>query len=70
MKWMSGITFWIPFAFAVLLSGMMLWNRDAGWPAFYSFLPMAFFFTGSTFMELVKRIRRLEERIRTLEGKP
>jgi hypothetical protein len=69
MRWKSSIAFWIPFTFAAFLSGLMLWNREAAWAAFYSFLPMVFFFTGSAFMELAKRIRRLEERIRTLEGK-
>jgi hypothetical protein len=70
MRWISGITFWVPFGFAAMLSALMLWNREAGWPAFYSFLPMVFFFTGTAFMELVRRIRKLEDRIRMLEGKP
>ena len=70
MKWRSGIAFWTPFGFAAFLSGLMLWNRDAAWAAFYAFLPMAFFFTGGAFMVMVRRIRVMEERIRTLEGRP
>jgi len=65
---MSGVTFWIPFFFASLLSLLMLSNRESAWPAFYSFLPMAFVFTGGAFVALAQQIRRLEERIRTWEG--
>src|SRR5262245_38267538 len=68
MRWLTGVTFWLPFFFAALLSGITLWSKGAGWPAFYSFLPMAFFFTSSAFMELVRRIRKLEERVKSLEG--
>ena len=45
MKRFSGITTWfLPFAFAMVLSWLTVWNREAAAPAFYSFLPMTFFF--------------------------
>jgi hypothetical protein len=68
MKWAYSILFWIPFAFAVFLSVVILEHPNTGSPAFYSFLPMTFFFTGFAFMELVRRIRNLENRLRMLEG--
>jgi hypothetical protein len=68
MRWIYSILFWIPFAFAVVLSEVMLEDRDSAWPAFYGFLPMTFFFTGAAFMELVRRIRKLENRLKLVEG--
>jgi len=63
----------IPFAFTALLCGMVLAARfsgtDAGLPAFYSFLPMSFYFLGAALYESCKRVRELEERIKRLETK-
>ena len=67
MKKISGflyaVQFWLPFAFAVLLSWEMLSNREFAWPAFYLFLPMTFLFVGAAFMGLVARIRRIENHL-------
>jgi hypothetical protein len=63
----SNLIFWIPFAFAVFLSWQMLEGRETASPAFYSFLPTTFFFVGAAFMVLVKRIRRLENRVESQE---
>lgn len=62
-RFLYAVLFWLPFAFAVFLSWEMLSNREAAWPAFYSFLPMTFFFVGVAFMELAARIRRIENRL-------
>ena len=52
---------WIPFGFAAVLAGMKLFvPGGAGDPAFFSFLPMCFFFVGATQMTLLKRIKALE----------
>ena len=57
----SNAVFWVPFAFAAFLCWEMLSDRENAWPAFYSFLPMAFFFIGAAFMVLVRRIGKLEK---------
>ena len=69
MKWLSGVTTWfLPFAFAMALSWLTVWNREAAAPAFYSFLPMAFFFVGSALLHLSRLVTKLEDRIKRLEG--
>jgi len=70
MRSQSGILFWVSLGFVALFSAYMLWYRPVGWAPFYSFLPMAFFSIGVALIEVIKRIRGLEERIRVLEGKP
>jgi hypothetical protein len=62
------VAFWLPFVFAVFLSCAMLWDPKAARPAFYSFLPMAFFFVGSAFLALRREVARLETRLKELEA--
>lgn len=62
------ISFWTPFLMTGLLCVMLYWNKDASWSAFVCFLPMSFFFIGAAFMEMHGNIRKLEERIKTLEA--
>ena len=69
--------FWFPFAFVLLLcvgvvgGSMISGSRigDVGFPAFFCFLPGAFFFIGSSFMDMTGHVRKLEERIKALESK-
>jgi hypothetical protein len=60
--------FWVPFVFAAFLSFLVMRSPDSAWPAFYSFLPMTFFFVGAAFMVLVARVRRLERQVAVLAG--
>jgi len=69
MKSSSGILFWTSLGFVAFFSAYMLWYRPVGWTPFFSFLPMVFFSIGVAVIELMKRIRRLEERLRALEAK-
>jgi hypothetical protein len=62
------VSFWLPFVFAVLLCGLALVSREAAWPTFYSFLPLAFVFVAFAFGRLLGEIRRLEEKVRSLEA--
>ena len=62
---------WIPFIFSAALSGIVLlgWSRSTislptGSPAFFAFLPMAFFFSA---ISVQNHISRLERRIEGLE---
>jgi hypothetical protein len=57
------IVFWVPFGAAIFLSQKMLADPNNAWVAFYSFLPMVFFFVGGGFIVLVKRIRKLEAQL-------
>ena len=67
---------WVPFLFSICLSAIVLEasyhakssNRfEAGFPAFFCFLPMVFFFvansTNHQISVLEKRIEQLEERL-------
>lgn len=55
------VAIWTPAAFCAFLSIMKLFiPGDAADPAFYSFLPMCFFFAGSVHFALLKRIEALE----------
>ncbi len=56
------VLIWIPAAFCALLSLMKMFSpNDAGAPAFYSFLPMCFFFAATVHLELLERIKTLEK---------
>jgi len=41
---------------------------EAGYPAFYSFLPMTFFFVAAQMVEMRREIKRLAERVEQLEN--
>ncbi len=64
----SGISkapIWIPAIFCAGLSLLkMFLPNGAGDPAFYSFLPMCFFFAAMVQLSLWKRIEMLEEIVR------
>ena len=62
------VTFWLPFVFAVLLCWLPLIFREAAAPAFYSFLPLAFMFVAFAFGRLLGELRRLEDKVRSLEA--
>ena len=64
---------WIPFAFAASLSYLALSNiapRDMkAWePAFYSFLPMCFFFVGAVAHRMTREIRELRGAVAQLQA--
>lgn len=64
---------WVPFAFAVYLCHSTLSNiapaELKSWePAFYSFLPMAFFFVGAVVNFMQREIRDLRAAIAKLEA--
>ena len=61
----SKISIWTPAAFCAILSGMKMFMPDGtGDPAFYSFLPMCFFFVAAVHHSLWKRIETLETALR------
>jgi hypothetical protein len=67
------LNLWLPFVYSAALSGLALygWSRSpvslpAGSPAFFAFLPMAFFFSA---MSTQNHISRLERQIDSLEKK-
>jgi hypothetical protein len=69
--WLKYFSLWIPFLYAMAMSGIALfgWSRStvsfpAGLPAFIAFLPMAFFFSA---IYTQNQISRLERRIESLE---
>jgi len=62
---------WLPFVYSAAISGITLhgWSQSnialpAGFPAFFAFLPMAFFFSA---IVMQSHISRLEKRIASLE---
>lgn len=57
----SKISIWFPAAFCAILSMMKMFSPNGtGDPAFYSFLPMCFFFVALVHRSLWKRIETLE----------
>ena len=64
---------WIPFAFCVFLSGIVMvtlkltGHMEWAFPAFFCFLPMTFFFVAATFGEIRKDLKRMSDRIQQLE---
>jgi hypothetical protein len=70
-SWLKYFTLWVPFLYAMAMSGIALfgWSRStisfpAGLPAFVAFLPMAFFFTA---ISTQSHLSNLERRIESLE---
>lgn len=69
--------YWTAPIFAAILSVITLGSGflvtphsyEAGFPAFFCFLPMAFFFSASAQAESQRQIRALEERMEQLEAK-
>jgi hypothetical protein len=66
------LSLWIPFIYAMAVSGIALWGwarttapSPAGLPAFIAFLPMAFFFSA---IQSQNHLSRLEKRIEGLEN--
>lgn len=70
---MKTIAHWVPAGFCAFLSLIALFaatgSPDAGWwrPAFFSFLPMCFFFTGSVTFQLNREVRELRQRVAELD---
>ena len=70
---MKTINHWIPAAFCAFISFMALFasgsSADSGWwrPAFFSFLPMCFFFVGSATTQMYRELCELRRRIAELE---
>lgn len=65
---------WTPAAFCAFISFNALsasGSSDAGWwkPAFFSFLPMCFFFVGSATWQMQKEIRELRKQVTDLQDK-
>ncbi len=57
----SKIGIWAPTAFCVFLSIMKMFSPEGSFdPAFYSFLPICFFFVGIVHQSLWTRIESLE----------
>jgi hypothetical protein len=63
------VSFWLPFGFAALVCYLALKGREAAVPAFYSFLPLTFMFVAFAFSGLYGELRRLEQKIQSLEAK-
>lgn len=65
---------WIPAIFCAFLClmalSMQIGSDSFAWkPAFYSFLPMCFFFMGMATSNLQREIRELRQRVSELEQK-
>jgi len=62
-------TWYIPFAYVVLIT--WLWTRlpETSWRMFAISLPMAFFFVGWGLSIQSRQIRVLEDRLKALEGR-
>lgn len=67
------IDHWVAFAFCVFLSLMALSgsvsDRSAGWwsPAFFSFLPICFFYMGAVTARMQREINELQSRLEVLQ---
>ena len=71
---MKTITHWIPAAFCACLSlialSMQIGSDSGAWkPAFYSFLPMCFFFVGAATSQMQREIRELRKQVTELQVK-
>jgi hypothetical protein len=72
---MKTISHWIPAAFCAFLSLIALVasvrSPDPAWwrPAFFAFLPMCFFFVGTTTTQMHRELRDLRQRLTELEQK-
>ena len=61
------INYWTPFLFVSVLCVMLFLYKDAAWPAFFCFLPMAFYFLSQSLTTLDTERNLLEKRVKTLE---
>ncbi len=72
---LQSIGHWTPAVFCAFISLTALFasssHPDAGWwkPAFFSFLPMCFFFVGSATWQMQKEIRELRKPVTDLQSK-
>jgi hypothetical protein len=69
---MKIISHWIPFAFCTFLSlgalSMQIGSDSGAWkPAFYSFLPMCFFFVGAATSRMQREISELRKQLTELQ---
>ena len=64
MKPLSNIQTFIPAIFCAFISLMPLFLGETGKPAFFSFLPMCFFFAAMPAVNLNKRVAALEEQLK------
>ena len=70
-KWVDYITLWLPFVYAMAISGVALHGMSLsaislppGLLPFLAFIPMAFFFSA---LYVQRQVSRLEKRIEDLE---
>jgi len=73
-KPMKPISHWIPAAFCAFLSLMALVMQSdsstGAWqPAFFSFLPMCFFFVGANTSAMQREIQELRKQVNDLQEK-
>mgnify|MGYP001213421574 CR=1 FL=1 len=71
---MKPIAHWMPAVFCAFLSllalSMQIRSDSGDWkPAFYCFLPMCFFFVGSTTSQMQREIRELRKQLAELQQK-
>ncbi len=59
----------IPAVFCAFISFMALFMGDSAKPAFYSFLPMCFFFAAMPLVAMSKRIADLEDKLKQANDK-
>lgn len=70
------LRFWVAPLFAAALSAITLCasflvkpqNYEVGFPAFFCFLPMTFYFAAIAQIESQKQVRALRQRVEQLEG--
>jgi|WetSurMetagenome_2_1015567.scaffolds.fasta_scaffold802169_1 hypothetical protein len=66
---------WAPFSFCVSLCGIVMvvyittGKIETAYPAFFCFLPMAFFFMAVALGQISKELKQMSDRIDQLEGK-
>ncbi|MGL4551797.1 MAG: hypothetical protein ACRC33_11470 [Gemmataceae bacterium] len=69
------LTLWMPFGFALMLSAIVMGtffatgSYEAGFPAFFCFLPLVTFFGIGSHARSQRQIQDLEARIERLEGR-
>jgi len=66
------IIHWLPTAFCAYISFTALTrSTDGQWwtPAFFSFLPMCFFYVGAITSQMSKEIRDLKKQLGEIQGK-
>ena len=62
------VSFWIPFVFVALLCYLAFKLPEASRASVISFLPLAFMFVAFAFGRLYAELRRLEQKVQSLEG--